>query len=236
MRGDAEVRSGSRGRADVLQLRPWRGGPETVQLVFDVEAMLDALCVAQATDRARRRGYRRVVTGAMSEEQAAPFLAEGFVVSERLHLLVRELHEAPAEPARTVHRSRRSERPRLLELDDLAFQGFWRFGQHGLTDALRATPSRRLRVGRVGNELQAYAITGQAGATGYLQRVAVHPRAQRSGWGRALVADALAWLWSLGTARAFVNTQLGNHPALALYESSGFTALPSGLCVLARDL
>ena len=58
-----------------------------------------------------------------------------------------------------------------------------------------------MRVGRGDPRVSAYAITGRAGEYGYLQRVAVHPDARRRGWGRALVADALLWLWEHGTAR-----------------------------------
>ncbi len=236
MRGDADVRADPTSRLDALRLRPWRGDADTVQVVFGVEVRPRRSAVGGAVETARRRGYHRVVTGAMSDDQAEPFLAEGFHVSERLHLLVRDLTDAPSPPARTLHRSRRSERAQLVELDTVAFDGFWRLGPDGFADALTATPTRRLRVGRTGRTVAAYAITGQAGGTGYLQRVAVHPRVQRDGWGRALVADALGWLWSLGTTRAFVNTQLGNDAAVGLYESAGFTTLPAGLCVLAREL
>ncbi len=236
MRGDADVRADPTGRLDALRLRPWRGNADTVQIVFGVDARPRPGAVSRAVETAREAGYRRAVTGAMSGDQAEAFLTDGFHVSERLHLLARDLTDTPPPPARPLHRSRRSERAQLLELDALAFDGFWRLGRDGFADALSATPTRRLRVGRAGGDVAAYAITGQAGGTGYLQRVAVHPRSQRCGWGRALVADALRWLWSLGTTRAYVNTQLGNDAAVRLYESAGFTTLPSGLCVLAREL
>ena len=82
----------------------------------------------------------------------------------------------------------------------------------------------------------AYAITGLAGRHGYLQRIAVHPDARGRGWGHALVADALCWLWKHGVDRVYVNTQLQNERAIALYESFGFVTLPGGLNVLGRDL
>ena len=93
-----------------------------------------------------------------------------------------------------------------------------------------------MRVGRGDPRVSAYAITGRAGEYGYLQRVAVHPDARRRGWGSALVADALLWLWEHGTARVFVNTQLENRAALELYEASGFTLMPEGLLVLGGAL
>jgi hypothetical protein len=43
-------------------------------------------------------------------------------------------------------------------------------------------------------------------------------------------------LWRRGATRAFVNTQLENHAALALYASFGFHVLPAGLAVMGRSL
>ena len=59
---------------------------------------------------------------------------------------------------------------------------------------------------------------------------------RRQGVGHTLVADAMHWLWRDGVTRSFVNTQLDNAPALALYESFGFQVLPTGLSVLGRAL
>ena len=84
--------------------------------------------------------------------------------------------------------------------------------------------------------MSGYAVTGRAGRTGYLQRVAVHPAARHRGVGRTLVVDALRWLHRRGSAGALVNTQLDNMAALGLYESCGFRRLPVGLCVLGRTL
>jgi ribosomal protein S18 acetylase RimI-like enzyme len=64
----------------------------------------------------------------------------------------------------------------------------------------------------------------------------VHPDARSRGWGHALVADGLSWVWKQGGDRVYVNTQLENHRALALYRSFGFDILPAGLCVLGRSL
>ena len=54
--------------------------------------------------------------------------------------------------------------------------------------------------------------------------------------GTTLVADAMHWLWRQGVTRSYVNTQLENDAALALYESFGFDVLPAGLAVLGRAL
>ena len=135
-----------------------------------------------------------------------------------------------------TRRAWRSDRSTVLELDGRAFDDFWQLDPEGLSDALHATPAVRFRVGDSGHGAVAYAITGRAGSRGYLQRVAVHPDARRTGWGRTLVLDALRWLKHHDTQRALVNTQWKNDGALALYESCGFRRLPVGLCVLDRAL
>jgi ribosomal protein S18 acetylase RimI-like enzyme len=202
-------------------------GPETT-------ATSDAVrgCVEQA----RRAGYRSVVTNAIGEASSTAFLDAGFAVRERLHLLALDLHRPPAPPDRPLERAGRRARAAAVRVDDDAFDGFWRLGAAGIRDAAIATPVARFRVGRTRRRVVAYAITGSNGDQGYLQRVAVDPSLRRAGWGRALVADGLGWLWRHGCVTAYVNTQFHNDAAVALYESFGFRRLPEGLCVMGREL
>ena len=69
-------------------------------------------------------------------------------------------------------------------------------------------------------------------ATGYLQRVAVRPDAQRLGIGRQLVDDAVEWLMRRGARRALVNTGVDNLAALRMYEQASFDRLDDELVVL----
>ena len=130
----------------------------------------------------------------------------------------------------------RRDRAAVLELDDLSFDGFWRLGPVGLKDALDATPASRFRVAVIPTASSRTPSPASPGRFGYLQRIAVHPDQRRQRWGHALVADALTWVWRHGATRAYVNTQLENTNALALYQSFGFEILPAGLCVLGRAL
>jgi ribosomal protein S18 acetylase RimI-like enzyme len=220
------------------RIGPWRGGGRIAHLVVAPDEPLNREAVRACLKRARAAGYVEMLTSAMGPAEEEPFVHARFTVRERLHLLTREISEEPrpAEPARPVSRATRRDRAAVLALDDVAFDAFWRLGALGLRDALSATPVRQFRATRAPEGLTGYAITGHAGSQGYLQRVAVHPDAQRQGWGAALVADAMHWLWRHGAARAFVNTQLENNGALSLYESSGFHVLPAGLAVLGRSL
>jgi ribosomal-protein-alanine N-acetyltransferase len=187
--------------------------------------------------RARNAGYEEMLTSAVGPGEEEPFVAASFTVRERLHLLTLDHLEQPEPPGLPIRRAARRDRAAVLALDNVAFDPFWRLGRLGLRDALDATPVRQFRVARTTQgAVVGYAITGHAAGQGYLQRVAVHPFVQREGWGRALVADALVWLWRRGATRAFVNTQLENRAALALYESFGFRMMPAGLAVLGRSL
>ena len=218
------------------RIAPWRGGGGAAHLVVSPDATVSSSVVRRCVEKARASGYDSVLTSAVSPRESAPFVDAGFVVHERLHLLALDLEREPDPPVLPLAKAARRDRPAVLELDDLSFDGFWRLGTVGLKDALDATPSSRFRIARDHHRVVAYAITGVAGRFGYLQRIAVHPDTRRQGWGNALVADSLTWIWRHGATRAYVNTQLENTSALALYQSFGFEILPAGLCVLGRSL
>ena len=93
----------------------------------------------------------------------------------------------------------------MLALDAAAFPRDWRLGPElASPDALGATPVAPVpRARATPTTITGYAITGLAGRHGYLQRIATDPARRRAGIGRALVADAFAYLWSRGViARA----------------------------------
>lgn len=218
------------------RLGPWRGRADIGYVAVGADGPPSPEVVERCVEQLRRRGFLEAVTSALSPFQSLPFVDAGFHVRERLVLLARPLDgPLPAAECRT-RRARRCDRAEIVALDHLAFDGFWRFDAAGLEDAAGATPVARFRVADDPDGIVAYAITGRAGATGYLQRVAVHPRARRRGWGRAMVADGLRWLAADGAERVMVNTQPDNDAALRLYEACGFRRLPLGLCVLGRDL
>lgn len=184
----------------------------------------------------RSRGVLRVITAALHAPELAPFLANDFTEFDRLHLLRHDLRELPDPPTIPLRRGRLRDRDEIVALDNRAFEGFWALDRDGLREALDATPIRRLRIARDGRDVLAYAVSGRAGAHGYLQRLAVDPVAQGRGLGRALIADALHWLVRGGARHALVNTQEVNERAYALYRSCGFRPEPTGLVVLGRDL
>lgn len=219
---------------------PWRADGAVALLVPvpDVPA-LSVEFVSRCLQQLAFQGYERVVTGALSPHEQPGFLEAGFVVHERLHLLLLDLSRgAPPVPAGpSLHRAGPRRRRQLLSVDASAFSPFWRLDITGLNEALHATTYHRLRV-VLGErrEVCAYGIFGSAGTRGFVQRLAVAPEAQRRGIGRRLLFDGLNWLATRGARTVAVNTQEGNTGALALYRSAGFREDPAGLTVLTATL
>lgn len=222
---------------DRIRTGPWRGDPAVAQLVPAPGSRPSSAAIDRCVADLARRGYRSVLTSALTWQEQQPFLAASFTVHERLHLLRRELRDLPNLPPASVRlrRGRRRDLPAVLEVDAAAFDPFWRFDADGLDEARGATPSTRFRVAGA-DRVVGYAVTGRAGTVGYLQRLAVDPRHQRCGIGRALVVDALRWAARHGATTVLVNTQEANRAALALYEHLGFAREDHGLVVLERVL
>lgn len=214
----------------------WRGGTAVAFLnpVPDAPSPSPEFlrrCLATLAER----GFTRVVTGALSPLEQAGFLAAGFDVAERLHLLGMDLTgELASVPPGRTRRAGRTRREEVLAVDAAAFSSFWVFDGRGLDDALSATPRTRFRV--IGGPVVAYAISGRAGGRGYVQRLAVDPAHHREGLGRLLLLDGLHWMRRHGARYAVVNTQVDNDVALALYTGVGFREESTGLSVLSAGL
>lgn len=221
--------------AERARAAPWRGESDVAALTPLPDAPVPtAAFVRRCLVELGARGYRRVVTSALTPSEQLGFLAAGFTVSEQLHLLSHDLRELPSVNVSGIQLSRagRRDNSEVLQLDSQAFEPFWRLDSRSLRDAVGATPSARFRIARRNSELVGYAVTGRAGRRGYVQRLAVAPEVQRRGVGTALVVDGLRWLRHRRAREALVNTQLGNDAALRLYERLGFRRQPSGLSVL----
>ncbi len=220
-----------------LRLGPWRAGANVGYLapVPGTRPPRSAV-IARSLEAAAARGYDAVVTAALAPAEVDAFMAAGFELRERLHLLAHDLQRVPSHDDRPLRRARRSDRRRVLEIDRLAFDEFWTLDANGLADALAATPSTRFRVAELDRRVLAYAVHGRAGGGGYVQRIAVDPATQGHGLGTLVVLDGLRWMRRRGCDRAVVNTQLTNERALGLYLRLGFRLEPQGLAVLERRL
>lgn len=178
------------------------------------------------------------MTSALDEPGQAGFLAAGFELRERLHLLSHDLQALPEARAPVpvrLRRARHTDRPAVLAIDHRAFDTFWRLDDVGLDEALDATPVSRFRIA-IDDVPAGYAVFGLAADRGYVQRLAVDPSQHGRGIGTSLLADGLRWLRRHAVTRAVVNTQEGNEAALRVYESVGFRREAQGLAVLAYQV
>ncbi|MGI9577711.1 MAG: GNAT family N-acetyltransferase [Microthrixaceae bacterium] len=190
----------------------------------------------KALDVVVSRGYRSVLTSALESAETGPFLALGFHEHDRLQVLVHHLgldgSMSKSPSGVRMRRGRRSDRSQALAVDAAAFPDFWRLDSDGLADAEAATPYARFRVATIAGRVVGYAVTGRGGESGFLQRLATEPSVQRRGVGSALVADSLSWCQRRRCTKVFVNTQVSNQGALALYRHLGFATTDGDLVVL----
>jgi len=224
-------------RGGVARVAAWQGRSDVASLSLHGPDAPSRSILSRMLDDLYDAGYRAVVTNAVGPAASLPLADAGFAVQGRLHLLAHDLSGLDARSGRT-RRESRADRPAVLATDAAAFDEFWRFDDIALREAGRATPSAQMRVapaGRHGGPF-GYGLFGRAGATGYVQRLAVAPAAQGNGFGRALLNDGMRWMRTRRAHRAFVNTQEDNDRALALYLRAGFRRLPDGLSVMGRDL
>ncbi len=218
-----------------LRLAPWHDNPTGVHLFPASDRPLCALALEELIHELSREGIDRVRTSALSPVEAAAFIANDFTVAGRLALLHCTLVRAPRSRTPEVRRGRHRDHDQILALDRRCFPELWRFDHALLVDALEATPITRFRVA-ADLEPLGYAITGVAGTTAYLQRLAVDPSRQRVGLGRHLVDDARQWASRRGATTMLVNTATDNTPALQFYADLGFTRRSTDLCVMERRL
>lgn len=223
------------------RVRPWPGDPSIAQLLtLDLHTPPPATVLRSWIGELRRDGYASVRTGAVSSLRTAPFDAVGFEIVQRLTLLHLDLQAPRPSPAHgrvRVRKARPAEHGRYALLDHAAFPDGWALDESSIGEAAAATQRSRVRyVADAAGEPVAYAVSGRSGRAAFLQRLAVHPRAQGAGLGAALVADAVHWAARWRCRTMAVNTQEDNATARRLYERAGFVARSHGLVVLERSL
>jgi GNAT superfamily N-acetyltransferase len=228
-----------RGQGAACRIRPWSNDPDVAQMVLYNQRRLPTPDdVRRWVDELRGRGYRALRTGALNQSQASLLLPFGFVELQRLALLE---HRSPSDTTdRNASGTRRllhSEHRAASVVDALAFGHPWGLDATSIADVCDATRRHRARwIADADGALVAYAISGRDARVGFLQRLAVHPGAQRHGLGQRLVLDSLAWASRWRIERVLVNTHVHNHAALELYERTGFVRLTEELTVLERTL
>jgi [ribosomal protein S18]-alanine N-acetyltransferase len=122
----------------------------------------------------------------------------------------------------------------VLAVEELAFEQLWRHDAASFLDIAREYPYFVVAEDETG--ILGYQFNALDARTGYLVRIAVHPRAQRRGVGVRLLAEAVEYFARASAMRILLNTQEDNTRAHHLYEWFGFQRVePSGF-VLGRPL
>ncbi len=228
--------------AERARIGPWHGDP-TVGCVTPQPGCppLSVRLVQRCLYQLGKLGFREAITAAMPAHESAGFVAAGFRVSERLHILERPVtrrdrHAISLPDGVAFQRGRNADLDAVLAVDARSFGAFWQLDAAGVHDARTATSSARFRIARRDDAIVGYAITGRQGRIGYLQRLAVDPDQRRTGVGTALVLDGVRWLARWRATLVIVNTQESNATALSLYETLGFRRKPDGLTVWSAPL
>jgi ribosomal protein S18 acetylase RimI-like enzyme len=228
-----------------VRVRPWAFDRGVVQLALADQGIVPTLHEIRSwvdTLSTEHPDLRTIRTGALFADAAGRFAGAGFDVIDTLALLRIELTGTPRHRAGMVTSPLRARHHRDAALiDRAAFGDPWGNDADDLAEIRRATPVHRARARFVRDsgrrrELVAFAITGAAAGHGYLQRLAVAPRFQGHGHGRALVLDSLAWMRARRLGHGLVNTATDNERALTLYESVGFHRLADELVVMQLDV
>jgi len=115
--------------------------------------------------------------------------------------------------------------PRVHEEGELTDAWLTVYGRPGDPAAARAVLAGPPRVNLLAVGSPPVAV-GRAVATGEwlgIAAVAVRPEHRRNGLARAIIETALAWGWSQGCDKAYLQVEPDNEAALRLYEQYGFT-------------
>ena len=224
-----------RGTPVPARAHPCAGDPALAQIV-----VLDGTAVPTPehfriwSTALAEHGFTRLRTGALSPRQADQAQRAGLRCVQELALLD---IDAPFPRRTSTHRThgtrglRDVELTTIAEIDRAAFGSNWALDAGMLSDIRAATPSHRARTVRIDGTIVAFLVSGRAARTGYVQRLAVSPDAQRQGIATSLLLDSLRWMRRARITRAFVNTHVDNAAALELYRRHGFAELPERLRV-----
>jgi len=222
------------------RIRPWPDEPGAVLLVTVDHAVPEPAEITQWMERLSALGIRVVRTGALGPTACPSFLEAGFAVRQELVLLQHPLEGVRSTVIRSDHllmrRGHTADLPALALIDRRAFGAMWGMDVGGIVDACSATPHHRLRVAARGSVPVGFAVSGRAGRSAYLQRLAVDPDAQGQGVGRDLTLDSLRWARRHRCSSVLVNTHVDNERARTMYEALGFVELAYRLNVLERTL
>lgn len=163
-----------------------------------------------------------IVAKGTEGRQLAP---HGFArIDELLYYLLDPLPKGEQHPA--VRAAEAHELEALVALDRAAFPpAFQRSHQEMAAHLLEVST---VRVACQGDRLIGFTILQPLGPRYHLGAIGVLPAMQNRGWGKILLADALATAHLAGATAVGLTTQASNLSSRALYERFDMVATPAG--------
>ena len=234
-----------------VRARPWPHAPHKAFLLINGShnpsiTLPEPTIVQSWVSTLSSWGYSSVRTSALTPAAAATLSLVGFSVAQELALLevdhraiptvALQPHFSLARATRLARSVSQSRRTAILALDQEAFGNEWAMDTATFTEALCATRRVEIFLCHSPQQLVGFVIVGATGTNGFIQRLAVHPSARRTGVASALIATALAWSNRRGCTSTVVNTEVSNVAALGTYKKFGFIPLDNGLSVLEMTL
>ncbi len=123
--------------------------------------------------------------------------------------------------------------PAVVALENLTFDQLWRHDAASFIEVAATYPYFVVAEDERG--ICGYQFNTVDAATGYLVRIAVHPRVAGMGVGTRLMAEAVRYFERRRVWKIVLNTEETNTRAHALYERFGFHRVPPRGYVLAHD-
>jgi len=177
----------------------------------------------QARQMLKARGAKKAAGLRLDGWMEKLYLSAGFQYVLDVVVLSRSRRPpAPAAlpgPAR-IRRAQAQDYPAIASTDLAAFAPPWQLSPGVLHAAL--AQADYLTVVEADGEIAGYQLTTPSQEGAHLARLAIAPRWQGRGLGRALVADLTAYYDRRGARAITVNTQNTNAASLAVYQSAGF--------------
>lgn len=153
------------------------------------------------------------------------FAPHGFErIDELLYYLLDPL--PPGEQHPSVRPAAAHELDALVMLDRAAFPAAFQRSRQEMAAHLNEVSV--VRVASQGDRLIGFTILQPLGERYHLGAIGVSPAMQNRGWGKILLADALATARLAGAKAVGLTTQASNLSSRALYERFGMVATPAG--------
>lgn len=177
-------------------------------------------------------GHAGTLSPLVTDADAAPYLDAGMRPHARLVAFTRPLEALPTVPdvPEVPRLAAPEDAEAILAVDAASFGEFWRYGRR---EVARALAGDRVTVCvDADDEVAGYLVVTLRGVSATISRVAVAPKARRSGVGSALIADALRWASDAHALGVSLCTQEENSASRALYRAMGFSEVVDRYSVL----